>query len=118
MGEVSILTGQLADTYTVIGSQPGAQFTSYIVITDDSSISFVANVYVDSGSNLNLQLNNNTLLFPAPAFLGIIVGPDGTVDQDGSGDVSVSFPGGSTSVVGEIGFSVGEVYTISGFTLS
>jgi hypothetical protein len=111
VGEVSILTGQLADTYTVIGSQPGAEFTSSIVITDDSSVSFVANVYVDSGSNLALSLVNaltqdNAL--SAPAYLNLYIAPGGTVGQNGSGDVSVSFSNGLASYVSELGFSVVE----------
>jgi hypothetical protein len=106
VGEVTILSGQLVDWYTVIASQPGAEFTSDIDIVDNSSYYFVANVFVDSGSDLNLQLNNNTLLVPAPAYLNVFIAPGGTSAQDGEGDVYVSFPNGSFNEVNQVGFSV------------
>jgi hypothetical protein len=56
VGSVGLLTGQLADTYDVLGSN----FTSQINITDFSDDYFQTNVDVNSGSHLNLHLSNDT----------------------------------------------------------
>jgi hypothetical protein len=56
VGTVSLVTGQLADTYSVTGSS----FTSQINITDFSDDSFQTNVDVNSNSHLNLHLSNDT----------------------------------------------------------
>jgi hypothetical protein len=60
VGTVSLVTGQLADTYSVIASQPGVSFPSQINITDFSNDFFHTNVTVDSGSHLNLSMINDT----------------------------------------------------------
>jgi hypothetical protein len=60
VGTVNLITGQLADTYGVIGSQAGASFASQINITDFSNDSFQTKVTVDSASHLNLHMFNDT----------------------------------------------------------
>jgi hypothetical protein len=60
VAELSLVTGQRADTYTVAPSVPGAAFTSRIDIADISSDRFIVGVFVDSGSNLNLHLYSDS----------------------------------------------------------
>jgi hypothetical protein len=57
VGALFLDTGHVSDTYTVVGSQPGALFSSTIQIFDYSAGQFHADVFVDSGSHLNLSLN-------------------------------------------------------------
>jgi hypothetical protein len=94
VGTVSLVTGQDGAGYAVEASHPGAQFTSKINITYFSTtlanVPIRADVFVDSGSRLNLQLFNVT---KQDAELDIhttgIAGLPGTLN----GTVDVTFPG-------------------------
>ena len=112
-GPVTIFTGQLTDTYTVIGSQRGATFPSQINIADDSKVSFQANVTVDSGSHLNLHMFNESAQFDnGTELLGVINLHHGTrrvVEQNnsaGNGFAKVLFGGGDESEVFVQGYVV------------
>lgn len=97
-----IVTGQLADTYTVEGSHAGARFNSVITIEDGSQKGLAVTVGVDRGSGLSLNLLNNFLSQPAPASL-LILAPGATINpldpSPGTGLVDVKFAGGLDSQV-------------------
>ena len=96
---VNLVTGQEADEYTVVGSQPGAMFTTPISITDFSGVSFTADVIVDSGSMLNLQLPttpDETASLSISAVNGMFNPQSPTL---GSGTEVVTFAGGLTSQI-------------------
>src|SRR5262249_41058797 len=72
VGQVQVVTGQLANTYSVVGSKPGALFGSHIEIDDNSTKGLDVTVNLDKGSGLNLFLNNRDFQpAPAPASLFI-----------------------------------------------
>src|SRR5207302_1934083 len=76
---VGILTGQLADTYSVVGSKPGALFRSNITIADFSTVAIHVFVAVDSGSLLNPILFND---FASPNTASLFISaPGGTFRQ-------------------------------------
>lgn len=66
---LTIDSGQLADQYTVESSQPELDFLSKITITDFSTTSFRADVFVDRYSGLNLSLFNAQPLSVAELFI-------------------------------------------------
>jgi hypothetical protein len=105
---VEFRTGQLADTYSVVGSQSGAHFDSKITIEDFSSVGLNVQVALDSGSGLDLDLLNTSLAKPAPAtlFLSASNGTfsDSTPDLP-AGTEDVTFAGGLTSKVAYKGFT-------------
>ncbi len=94
VGTVNLVTGQDGADYAVEASHPGTQFTSRINITYFSTtlanVPIRADVFVDSGSRLNLQLFNDT---KQDAELDIHT--DGIASLPGTlnGTVDVSFPG-------------------------
>jgi hypothetical protein len=103
---VTIFTGQLANTYTVTGSQPGAHFSSAITIEDlfsSAGLSVVADL--DSGSGLVLDLFNKN---PAAGHL-FISAPGGKINPQTpttpNGAEVVTFTGGLTSTVAYTGFN-------------
>lgn len=56
---LAIFTGQLANTYTVAASHPGARFSNFIEIADlFSNAGLSVTVGLDSGSGLSLELRN------------------------------------------------------------
>ena len=84
---VSISTGQLADVYTVSASHAGASFTTPISITDNSVVSFKADVFVDPNSHLNLLLFNSNpaqtaslTIHPTDVKIKISGTPNGVAD--------------------------------------
>jgi hypothetical protein len=70
---LSILSGQLADSYEVAGSSTGVEFGTQINIFDDSTVRFNAGITVEDHNQLNVQLFNTTL--QTDAFL-YIYNPD------------------------------------------
>jgi hypothetical protein len=106
-GLLQVATGQLANTYTVVGSKPGARFNSRVEIDDDSTKGLSASVFLDSGSGLHLSLLN-TSFHPAPASLfisalhGTFSKPTPTVPD---GTEFVTFAGGLASEVDYEGFT-------------
>jgi hypothetical protein len=119
VGHVDIVTGTLADQYTIEGSQPDAVFASKIDITSDSQVSFRADVFVNSASHLNLGLYNGVSQFPVPAQLFVHPSSDGTAVLPGtlpSGVVDVFFGGQATSQITYKGFTtVAEIFPIRPF---
>ena len=97
--------GQLANSYVVAASLPGARFSSPILINDVHS-NKVQNITVDvdSGSGLNLVLFD---LNPAAAHL-FISAPGGKFNPlkpvTPNGKETVTFTGGLTSTVTYFGF--------------
>jgi hypothetical protein len=104
-----ILTGQLANSYTVASSLPGARFREPIFIRDEfSSAGLSVKVSVDSGSGLSLSLFNKN---PATGSL-FISAVSGTFNPftptTPNGTETVTFTG-LTSTIGYTGFdSVGH----------
>jgi hypothetical protein len=109
---VGFLTGQLAETYTVRASKPGALFSSRIFITDGFPTgSLTVNVIVDPGSGLNLQLFHlRNLSGNAPTSLTFVAlgatfsepsPPTGAPFFDGT--VDANFAGGRTSEIQYLG---------------
>lgn len=94
VGTVSLVTGQDSDEYVVEGSHSGAKFTSKIAITYFSTllsnVLIRADVYVDSGSQLNLELFNNT---KQDAELDIHTAGSAGLPGTLNGTVDVTFPG-------------------------
>jgi hypothetical protein len=105
---VEFRTGQLADTYNVVGSQPGAHFGSKITIEDFSRVGLNVQVALDGGSGLDLDLLNTSLANPAPATVSISAA-NGTFSDSTpnlpAGTEDVSFAGGLTSKVVYKGFT-------------
>jgi hypothetical protein len=58
INEINIVTGQLANGYTVAPSSPNAVFNSILNIDSNSYMAFHVNVSVNSASHLNLTLFN------------------------------------------------------------
>jgi hypothetical protein len=107
-GALDIITGQLADTYTVVGSKSGASFSSDIQIISESKKSLSVTATVDAGSGLNLELTNVHPGQPVvPASLTIIA-LGGTFSHNPAtvpiGLEDVTFPGGQLSEIGYDGF--------------
>jgi hypothetical protein len=105
-GKVQIGTGQLANTYTVVGSKTGARFNSRIEIADDSTKGLSASVFLDSGSGLQLSLVNSSI-HPAPAslFISALHGTFSRSTPLPTGTEFVRFAGGLTSEVDYDGFT-------------
>jgi hypothetical protein len=105
---VEFRTGQLADTYNVVGSQPGTHFGSKITIEDFSRVGLNVQVALDGGSGLDLDLRNTSLATPAPATL-FISASNGTFSDPTpnlpAGTEDVTFAGGLTSKVAYKGFT-------------
>jgi hypothetical protein len=103
-----IETGQLANTYTVAGSHPGAEFlTQGISINDDfSNAGLTVQVSVDSTSDLQLSLFNKN---PAAGSLLISAATGGGFNPFSpttpNGTEDVTFFGGFTSTVAYEGFN-------------
>ncbi len=100
---VYMLTGQLADGYTVMPSSPNAVFTSNLAIDSNSYMAFHVNVYVDSASNhLNLSLSNAKS--QDHAVLHLL--SNGSVQFTGppNGTVDFVFAGQATSEISYTGF--------------
>ncbi len=94
---IDVLTGQLADGYTVAPSSPNAVFTSAISISSDSYWAFHVTVDVNSASHLNLSLDNLR-----PQLGVLVVNSNGFVDLPGThpnGTIDVFFAGQATSVI-------------------
>jgi hypothetical protein len=96
-------TGQLANTYTVKPSHPGATFfAGGISINDDfSSAGFSVIVNVDSGSGLGLSLFNHN---PANGFL-FVVAPGATFNP-----FAMTTPDGSEDVTFLVGLASQVIY--------
>jgi hypothetical protein len=108
VGSLQIATGQLADTYAIAGSKPGAHFASPIEIDDDSTAGMSVLVALDGGSGLDLNLNNAGLAKPAPASLFISASHatfNPSNPASGTGSETVTFAGGLTSDVVYAGFT-------------
>jgi hypothetical protein len=99
-------TGQLANSFTVVGSTPGATFTSEIDILNTSDVGLSVAVTLDAGSGLHLDVQNTDLNIPSASLS--ISAPGGTFSSPNpvippgavlSGSESVTFPGGLTSEV-------------------
>ncbi|HLJ91924.1 MAG TPA: hypothetical protein VKU02_01895 [Gemmataceae bacterium] len=108
-GVLALGTGQLANTYAIAASTPGATFASRIDIGDESAVGLSVVVTLDAESGLNLNLTNNPFRnSPAPASL-FISGFGGTFSDPtpnpSSGTEIVTFPGGLDSEVTYSGFS-------------
>ena len=91
VANISIYSGQLADQYTVEASQPGQGFLSKITITDFSTTSFRADVYVYPFSGLNMSIFNAQPLSVASLYIHTV--PEETVSDPGppQGVVDVVF---------------------------
>lgn len=103
VGKLNLISGRSVDDYTVEGSHFGAKFNSQIGITVSSGVFSRADVFVDSGSDLKLQMIDYEA--PQPAFL--FIHPDGgTVSISGTpnGVANVSYPTGFSSQVAFTGF--------------
>jgi hypothetical protein len=106
---VGILTGQLADTYLVVGSKPGARFSSKITIADFSVVGLNMTVGVDAGSLLNLILRND---FASPNTASLFVAASGATFSQSfpnplnpfDGIEDVTFPVGFPSEIVYDGF--------------
>jgi len=97
---VGIDAGSGKDHYTIQATKLGDAFTSFIAIVDTASTkSFVVDVFVDSGSNLNSHLVN----FAEPDVAELIVHHHlgkFSDQKDGatSGDATVTFPDSTSQV--------------------
>jgi hypothetical protein len=113
--QVAILTGQLADTYSVVGSQPGAFFGNgnTITIDDFSRVGLNVLVALDGDSDLSLFLNNTFQANPAPASL-FISAPGGTFSNPTAILPSLNLPAGAEFVTFAGGLTSKVVY--NGFT--
>jgi hypothetical protein len=105
---LEIVTGHLANTYSVIGSRAGAFFGSKITIDDGSDVGMSVFAGLDSGSHLNLSLLNTFAAHPAPASL-FLSAPHGTFSHP-----TPNIPAGIEDVTFAGGFSSEVVY--NGFT--
>jgi hypothetical protein len=105
---VVIGTGQPADTYTVVGSHPGARFGSQIEIDGHSTVGMNVPVALDARSGLNLSLLNEGGATPAPASL-FISAPGGRFSKPTptlpAGIEDATFTGGLVSEVVYNGFT-------------
>jgi len=105
---LSLVTGQLADTYAIAGSKPGANFSSQIEITGESKMGLSVAVTLDAESGLNLELTNVHPGHPVPASLSITA-LGGTFSRVPPsvpiGIEDVTFPGGLLSEIGYDGFN-------------
>jgi hypothetical protein len=110
VGTVNLVTGQDGADYTVAGSHKGAKFASKINLTYFSTllanVPIRADVYVDSGSQLNLQLYNLTT--QQGTVLDVHTTGNPSLPGTPSGTVYVSFPGvpNSLSQIGYHNFSL------------
>jgi hypothetical protein len=99
-----ILTGKLADGYTVAPSSSNAVFTSYLTIVSNSYMVFHVNVDVNSAGRLNLTLFNEH-----PQDDAVLdVRSKGFVDFPGTlsnGTIDVLFGGQAMSVIPYNGFA-------------
>jgi hypothetical protein len=101
---VSILTGQLADGYTIAPSSANAVFFGTLTISSTSSWAFHVNVAVNAASDLNLTLFNQR---PQLGVLDVTA-IGGVVDFPGtnpSGTIGVLFGGKATSHISYFGFN-------------
>jgi hypothetical protein len=109
VGTVNLVTGQDGADYVVEASHAGAQFTSKINITYFSTtldnVPIRADVFVDSGSRLNLQLFNDTR---QNAEMDIHTTGIASLPGTLNGTVDVTFPGvpNSLSQIGYEGFDL------------
>jgi hypothetical protein len=105
---LQIVTGELADTYTIVGSKPDARFGSEIEIDNNSTVGLSVVVILDAGSGLNLGLNNAASPNTGPASL-FISALNGTFSHPtptpSTGSEVVTFAGGLTSDVVYQGFT-------------
>jgi hypothetical protein len=105
VANLSIDSGQLADQYTVEGSNQFAVFDTKISITDFSSASFRADVYVNLFNYYNLSFFNASPLSAAELFIH----PEGAgvVSDPGSpqGVADVTFAGSFLSQIFYDGFT-------------
>jgi hypothetical protein len=102
---VDIETGRLANTYTVIHSNPGIPFVGFLSINDDfSNAGMTVRVSVDSNSGMSLGLFNQD---PANGTLSISA-PGGTYSPSigtiPDGSQNILFANGLTSAVQYSGF--------------
>jgi hypothetical protein len=108
VANLEIDTGHLANTYTFVGSKPGAAFNSKITLNDLSDAGLNVLVALDSGSHLNLALLNTFNTHPAPASL-FISAPGGKFSKPTpplpAGIEDVTFTGGLISEVVYNGFT-------------
>jgi hypothetical protein len=108
VGTLILDTGHVSDTYTVVGSRPGARFSSTIDIIDLCAGQFHADVFVDSGSHLNLSLNKVQLGSAAGLTIhpggGNVVLPGRLPRKPESGTADVYFAGILSSQVSFLNF--------------
>jgi hypothetical protein len=108
VGTLILDTGHVSDTYTVVGSRPGARFSSNIDIIDLCAGQFHADVFVDSGSHLNLSLNKVNLGSAAGLTIhpggGNVVLPGRLPRRPESGTADVYFAGILSSQVSFLNF--------------
>ena len=106
--KLAIETGQLANTYTVAGSHPGASFGGRQINIDDGSTraGLSVEVILDAGSALSLGLlnyggavNGSLWIETYPAQVSL------ESPTFGSGTETATFEGGFTSTVSFVGFS-------------
>jgi hypothetical protein len=105
IGLIDLLTGQLADGYTVAPSSPNAVFTSTIDIFSNSYWAFHVTVDVNAASHLNLSLYNQQPQKDAGGVL--VVNSNGFVTFSGmhpNGTVDVFFAGYPFSQISYNGF--------------
>jgi hypothetical protein len=114
---LQIATGQLADTYKVIGSKPGATFTSSIDIASTSYVGLSVAVTLDARSGLHLDVSNYVGCPSASLFvsaLGGTVHPPSPIIPPGyfaTGHETVTFPHGLTSEI-----SYQDMTSVTNFT--
>jgi hypothetical protein len=99
---VSILTGQLADGYTIATSSANASFFGTLTISSTSYWAFHVNVNVNAASHLNLTLFNQR---PQLGVLDVTA-PGGVAKFPGgsAGTINVLFGGKATSHISYFGF--------------
>ncbi len=105
---LAIATGQLANTYTVVGSHPGARFASGPIVIDDGSAlaGLSVQVGVDAGSDLDLRLYNDGGAVNGDLYIQTLLGGVNPESPTfGTGTETVTFEGGYTSTVSYVGFS-------------
>ena len=104
---VSILTGQLADGYTIAPSSANAVFFGTLTISSTSYWAFNVKVNVDAASDLNLTLFNQR---PQLGVLDVTANGGGVdfSETSSSGTIGVLFGGKATSHISYFGFN--DVY--------
>jgi hypothetical protein len=106
--DLEITTGHLANTYTVIGSRPGATFSGPINIHGASDVGLNVLVVLDSRSGLSLGLDNEYGSSSAPVslFISVLSGTFSKPTPNLPADVEiVTFAGGLTSDIGYVDFT-------------